>query len=41
MVFMQWWLTCMLPTIDFQITFISLTKLTEQEMPPLHKYPFR
>lgn len=25
----------------FQISIISLTKLTEQEIPLLHKYPFR
>ena len=26
MVFMQWWLTCMLPALDFQISFISLNR---------------
>ena len=26
MVFMQWWLTCMLPAIDYQISLIPLTK---------------
>ena len=26
MAFMQWWQICMLPALDFQISFISLTK---------------
>jgi hypothetical protein len=26
MVFMQWWLMCMLPALEFQFSFLSLTK---------------
>jgi hypothetical protein len=41
MVFMQWWLMCMLLAFVYKLSDISLTKPTEQEMPPLHKCPFR
>jgi hypothetical protein len=31
----------MLPALEFQISYLSLTKTTDGTgMPPLHKYPF-
>jgi hypothetical protein len=41
MVFMQWRLMYLLPAVVFQISLISLAKLAEQEIPPLHEYPYR